>query len=125
MIAASTAGSPNETVTSGSLSTQVSGTALRFACAEARAIYLGAAASRLGVAVDTLSVADGEIVSASGGRTSYWELAEARLIERDATARVPPKQASLHRVVGTPAERLDLPDKIYGRPRFVHDLEMP
>ena len=37
--------SPDEAVTSGSLSIQESGTALRWACAEVRALYLAAAAS--------------------------------------------------------------------------------
>src|SRR5438445_4100518 len=49
MLAASTARSPNEGVTSGSLSVQDCGTALRYACAEARAIYVRLAAQRLGV----------------------------------------------------------------------------
>src|SRR5262249_49884473 len=60
--AASTAASPNEGVTSGSLSIEQSGSAVRHAAAQARAIYLQAAAQRLGVAVDGLSVEDGTIV---------------------------------------------------------------
>jgi len=125
MLAASTARSPNEAVTSGSLSIQESGTALRYACAEARAIYLEAAAARLGVGVETLSVADGEIRGAGGVRASYAELADDQLLEREATARVPPKHASQHRLVGTRVERTDLPHKVYGPPRFVHDLAIP
>ena len=50
MIPATTAGSPNEGTTSGSLSVEQSGSAVRQAAAQARAIYLGAAAQRLGVA---------------------------------------------------------------------------
>src|SRR4030088_2139084 len=50
MIPATTAASPNEGVTSGSLSVEQSGSAVRYAAAQARAIYLGAAAQRLGVA---------------------------------------------------------------------------
>ena len=46
MVPASTARSPDEAVTSGSRSIEESGTALRHACAEARAIYLSAAAAR-------------------------------------------------------------------------------
>src|SRR5213082_4325421 len=48
MIRASTAASPNEGVTSGSLSIQQSGRALRHACAEVRHIFLAAASDRLG-----------------------------------------------------------------------------
>ncbi len=123
MIPASTAASPDEAVTSGSLSVQESGTALRYACAEARAIYLATAAARLGKPADGLQVIDGEIVAVGGAHTSYWALADDALLDREATASVPPKSA--HRVVGTPMLRLDIPDKAFGRPRFVHDLELP
>src|SRR6185369_5816765 len=54
MVRASTAASPNEGVTSGSLSIQQSGRALRHACAEVRRIFLTAAADRLGVRIDAL-----------------------------------------------------------------------
>jgi nicotinate dehydrogenase subunit B len=125
MVPATTAASPDEAVTSGSLSVQESGTALRHACAEARAIYLAAAAARLGVAAETLAVDDGAIVSASGARTSYWEIASDDLLEREATGLVAPKPASAHHIVGEPGERLDLPDKVFGAPCFIHDLELP
>jgi CO/xanthine dehydrogenase Mo-binding subunit len=125
MIRASTAESPNEGVTSGSLSTQDSGTALRYACAEARAIYLEAAARRLNVAADSLAVIDGEIRGAGGGRTSYWELADDALLEREATAGVAPKAPAQRGIVGRRADRIDLPDKVMGRPRFIHDLALP
>ena len=125
MIAASTATSPNEGVTSGSLSIQQSGSALRYACAEARAIYLDAAAQRLGVAADSLEVRDGTIAGPGNLRTSYWELAEEGLLDREATAKVAPKPASARRLAGTAAGRLDIPAKVFGRPRFVHDLVLP
>ena len=125
MIAASTATSPNEGVTSGSLSIQQSGSALRYACAEARAIYLDAAAQRLGVAVDSLEVRDGTIAGPGNLRTSYWELADEGLLDREATAKVAPKPATARRLAGTAAGRLDIPDKVFGRPRFVHDLVLP
>jgi len=55
MVPASTGRSPDEAVTSGSLSIQESGTALRHVCAEVRAIYLGAAAARLDLPVAALT----------------------------------------------------------------------
>src|SRR6201986_3278757 len=48
MVRATTAGSPNEGVTSGSLSIQQSGRAIRAACAEIRQIFLSAASDKLG-----------------------------------------------------------------------------
>ena len=125
MVPASTTISPDEAITSGSLSVQESGTALRHACAEARAIYLNAAAARLGAPIETLSVDGGRIVSATGGETSYWELVDDDLLDRDATGRVAPKPASAHRIVGAPIARLDLGDKVFGAPCFIHDLELP
>src|SRR6058998_4312430 len=61
MVRASTAASPNEGVTSGSLSVQQSGRALRHACAEVRQIFLQLASERLGVSIDALDVEDGTI----------------------------------------------------------------
>lgn len=125
MVAASTAESPDENVTSGSRSIQDSGTALRYACAEARAIYLEAAAARLGVPAATLTITAGEFIGADGARSSYGALADDALLAREATAGAPPKDVSRHRIVGTALPRLDLAQKIYGQPRFVHDLELP
>src|ERR1700722_19491406 len=61
MVRTSTAGSPNEGVTSGSLSVQHSGRAIRFACAAIRQMFLAAASERLSVATDALAISDGAI----------------------------------------------------------------
>lgn len=122
---ANTARSPNEEVTSGSRSVQECGLALRFACAEARALYLGRAAERLGVGSDTLEVRDGTISGAGNVVTSYWEFADDALLARDATASARPKPASARALAGTSAARLDIPDKVFGRPRFIHDAQFP
>src|SRR5215831_6727531 len=71
MVRASTAASPNEGVTSGSLSIQQSGRALRQACAEIRQIFLAAASDRLGVDASALSIEDGTISGPGNVRTSY------------------------------------------------------
>ncbi len=125
MVAATTAASPNEGVTSGSLSVEQSGSALRYAGAQARAIYLAAAAQRLGVPAESLTIEDGTIVGPGNLRTSYWELADEALLARDAAPGATPKAVSARRLVGTPAQRLDIPDKVFGSPRFVHDLALP
>src|ERR1700712_5230351 len=75
MIRASTAASPNEGVTSGSLSVQQSGRAVRQVCAEIRQIFLEVASDRLGVGVDALDIKDGIISGPGNVSTSYWELA--------------------------------------------------
>ena len=121
MIRASTAVSPNEGVTSGSLSIQQSGRALRHACAEVRRIFLQQAAERLGVDIDALDIEDGTISGPGNVRTSYWELAEEVSLDRDATPGVMPKVASRRALAGNSIQRIDIPDKVLGRPRFIHD----
>ena len=121
MVRASTAASPNEGVTSGSLSVQQSGRALRHACAEVRRIFLQQAAERLGVDIDALDVEDGTISRPGNVRTSYWELAEEVSLDRDATPGATPKIASRRALAGNSIQRIDIPDKVLGRPRFIHD----
>jgi CO/xanthine dehydrogenase Mo-binding subunit len=122
MIPAATGPSPDEGYTAGSLSIQHSGSAIRLVCAEARGRYLGVAAARLGVPESKLTVADGQILAPDGRSTSYWELADDALLDRAASGEYQPKPASAYHVVGTSVPRIDLPDKLTGRPRFVHDL---
>ncbi len=121
---ASTAHSPDEGITSGSLSIQHSGLALRQACREARAIYLAAAARALDVDASTLRVRDGQI-HAGDRSTSYAALADDFLLDRDATGEEAPTVPPASGRVGSPAVRLDLPDKVMGRPRFIQDLLPP
>src|SRR5207247_7765530 len=122
----STGTSPDEGVTSGSLSISHSGSALRQACAQARGLLLAAAAGKLGTAVAELTVEDGQILDA-GQPTglSYWSLADPGLLDREAGDPVPVKPPEAWSVAGRSAPRLDLPDKVTGRPRFLHDLVLP
>jgi nicotinate dehydrogenase subunit B len=122
MIAAATDLSPDEGYTAGSRSIQQSGAALRQVCAEARAIYVAAAADKLAARPDELDVADGQITGPDGLSSSYWELADDSLLDRAATGEATPKPESDYAVVGTDLARLDLPDKLTGRPRYLHDL---
>ncbi|WP_029582583.1 molybdopterin cofactor-binding domain-containing protein [Bradyrhizobium sp. URHD0069] len=121
MVRASTTRSPNEGVTSGSLSIQQSGRALRYACAEIRQIFLSAASDRLGVGIDALDISDGIISGPGNVRTSYWELAGEVSLDRDATPGATPKSSTQRTVAGNSVQRLDIPDKVFARPRFIHD----
>src|SRR3712207_4265531 len=91
LVGAATTLSPNEGITSGSRSIQESGIALRFAAAEARDLLLSRAAVKLEASLEQLSVADGVISSRSGGSVTYWELADADLLKREATGEARPK----------------------------------
>src|SRR6202165_3666286 len=108
MVRASTAGSPNEGVTSGSLSVQQSGRAIRHACAEIRQIFLNAASDRLGVGIDALDISDGTISGPGNIRTSYWELAGVVSLDREATAGATPKSSTQRTLAGNSIQRLDI-----------------
>jgi CO/xanthine dehydrogenase Mo-binding subunit len=125
MVRATTAGSPNEGVTSGSLSIQQSGRAIRAACAEIRQIFLAAASDKLGVDADTLDIEDGTISGPGNVRTSYWELAGEVSLDRDATPGATAKPIAKRALAGQAVQRLDIPDKVFGHRRFIHDLVLP
>jgi len=125
MVRATTVASPNEGVTSGSLSIQHSGRALRAACAEIRQIFLAAASDRLGVEPGALGVGDGTFSGPGNVQTSYWELADEVSLDRDATPGVQPKPIAQRALAGHSAQRLDIPDKVFARPRFIHDTALP
>src|ERR1700743_794571 len=125
MVRATTAGSPNEGVTSGSLSIQQSGRAIRAACAEIRHIFLAAASDKLGVAPDALDIADGTITGPGNVSTSYWELAGEVSLDRDATPGAKAKPIAKRALAGQAVQRLDIPDKVFGHRRFIHDLALP
>ena len=124
MVRATTAGSPNEGVTSGSLSVQQSGRAVRHVCAEVRQIFLSLAADRLGVGIDALAVSDGEISGPGNVRTSYWELAGEVSLDRQASGATP-KSSARRALAGSSIQRVDIPDKVFAQPRFIHDLPLP
>jgi nicotinate dehydrogenase subunit B len=125
MISGDTSRTPNEGVTSGSLSIEQSGTALRFACAEARAILLDAAAAKLGAPAADLRVEDGTVVAPAGGRATYGELTTGAMLRREATARAKPKPSSAHRVIGKSLPRRDIPAKVTGGAAYVQDVRLP
>jgi CO/xanthine dehydrogenase Mo-binding subunit len=122
----STDSSPDEGVTSGSRSIEESGAALRQACAQARQAFLAAAAARLETDPAGLGVDDGEITTA-GGRSglSYWSLGAPAQLYAPAGPAVEAKPPGRWSVAGRSARRLDIPDKVTGRPRFIHDLVLP
>jgi len=93
----STGYSPDEGVTSGSLSIQDGGKGLRRACAELRALL------------------------AKSGKRCYWQLEVAGDIPADA----PEKPPADYRIVGKSIARLELPAKIAGKRAYVHDLVLP
>jgi CO/xanthine dehydrogenase Mo-binding subunit len=124
MVSADTARTPNEGQTAGSLSVENSGTALRYACAEARQILLGLAATKLGAPADRLTVADGTI-SGGSGKVTYAALAKEANLKREATAQAKPKPPSQHKTIGKSVQRRDIPSKVTGGQSYVQDMRLP
>jgi nicotinate dehydrogenase subunit B len=93
---------PDEGLTAGSLSIMDSGPAVRMAAANVRARFTAAA-----------------------GRPdfSYADLAGSVDLDVPADAEVPLLGADS--LVGSDVPRLDLPDKIFGRPRYIQDMRLP
>jgi CO/xanthine dehydrogenase Mo-binding subunit len=125
ILSGDTGRTPNEGMTAGSQSIENSGTALRLAAAEVRAILVELASTRIGMSADSLSVADGVISAANGNRIGYGELAATLDLKREATATVRPKPVGLHKIVGQPIARFDIPGKVTGKASYVQDLRLP
>jgi CO/xanthine dehydrogenase Mo-binding subunit len=124
MVSGDTSLTPNEGYTSGSQSIEYGGTALRFVCAEARAVLIEKASAMLGVPAEKLEAADGAVGAVDGRKLTYGEIAESGLFRRGATAKVAPKLASDHKIVGRSIPRLDIPAKVTGGPAYVQDMRM-
>src|SRR4051812_27171741 len=125
LVQGDTALTPNEGQTAGSQSMQDSGTAVRFACAEAREILLSAAAAKLDVPASELKVADGTISGPSEKKISYWELAGEANFKKEATAQAKPKPPSEHKWIGKSIPRSDIPKKFTGGAAYVQDVRLP
>jgi CO/xanthine dehydrogenase Mo-binding subunit len=122
---ADTLAGPDEGVTAGSLSVSDCGPALRLAAACVRARFVAAASGRWGVDPADVLVVSGRITGPAGQQTSYGRLAGEVALDVAADPAVPVKAAAAQRLTGTDVPRLDLPDKVLGRPRYVHDMRLP
>jgi CO/xanthine dehydrogenase Mo-binding subunit len=124
LVTADTARTPNEGYTAASHSMQDSGTAIRHAAAQAREILVGEAARRLGVAVTSLQVRNGEVFGPADMRLGYGELVRDQLLS------VYAKQTSLltspadFTVMNQPVPRIDIPAKVTGGSAYVQDLRL-
>lgn len=118
----STLSGPNEFITAGSMSIEGSGAAMRQASAEVRHYLIARAAQRFEVDADGLTVENGVVKNPAGNeRVSYWQLLDGQQVDIEATGEAQPKAAKEHTIVGTTAQRLDLCDKLTGKPAFIQD----
>ncbi len=124
LITADTGRTPNEGYTAGSHSMQDSGTAIRDAAAEARALLIDAAAARWQMPRSQLRTEAGRVTGPGGRTLGYGELAGSVDLHRAAAAPFPLKPVSEYTIVGRSLPRIDLPGKLAGLPSFVQDLRL-
>ena len=116
--------SPDEGLTVGSMSIETSGAALRAACAEARALFVRAAADRLACGPEEIDVLDGAFLCAGAATgLDYWDLAAHVDLAAAPSGEAPWKTPDRHRLVGRTLDRLDLPPKLFGA-AYLHDLDL-
>ncbi len=125
LVAADTARSPNEGVTSGSLSVSDCGMSVRHVAAQARSLFLAEAARQLGTTVADLTVEDGAIAGPGNLATSYWELAGRVDLACPADPLVAARPAAQRRWAGHSVQRIDIAGKVFGTRPFIHDLVLP
>jgi isoquinoline 1-oxidoreductase beta subunit len=110
-------------ITGGSASVADAWGPLRLAAATARARLLGVASLRWRLPVAELEVRDGVVSHASGPRAHYGELVEQAALSPPGDVTL--KARTALRVIGKPAQRVDLPDKCDGRAVFGLDVRLP
>jgi nicotinate dehydrogenase subunit B len=116
---------PDEGLTAGSMSMVEAGPAVRLACANVRQLFAAEAARRWGVDQSQVRISGGVFVGQAGQACAYSELAEAVDLDVEARPDVPARAVDDAVHVGSSVPRLDLPDKVTGRPRFIADLRLP
>lgn len=121
VIEGDTALTPDQGPTYGSLSIQNGGVQLRAACATARRELVRLAAERLRAEPASLRVEDGVVIGAQG-RVSYAELVGGRALDLKVDTNAPIKPPEARRIVGRAVPRVDIPDKVFGRFRYVYDV---
>jgi nicotinate dehydrogenase subunit B len=126
MLPANTATGPDQDLTAGSMSVFDSAPALRVACANLRVLFTAAAAGRWHVPQAEVTVTNGVFSGPRRGMAlGYGDLTDAVDLAVAADPAVTTTGPDEGRWVGTDAPRIDLPDKVAGLPRFIHDLRLP
>jgi nicotinate dehydrogenase subunit B len=126
MIEGDTALTPNQGATAGSYGIARGGTQLRQAAATARQALLAQAAQRLGRPAGDLEIADGVVRTRDGSASvGYGELIGDRTFNLKVDSKAPLKSPERFRFIGKPLPRPDLPAKVTGHHRYLHDFTLP
>jgi len=126
MIEGDTALTPNQGATAGSYGIARGGAQLRQAAATARQALLAQAAQRLNRPAGDLQITDG-VVSAKDGSASvsYGDLLVDRAFNVKIDIKAPLKSHERFRFIGKSLPRPDVPAKVTGHHRYLHDLTLP
>jgi isoquinoline 1-oxidoreductase len=113
--------------TFGSLTTRMFGPVLRAAAAEARAVLLQLAGSKLGVPKAQLAVENGvvSVVGDPARQVTYGELAKGKQIARTVGEKAVLRAASELTVMGRSPKRSDAPEKVTGAAKYAGDVRLP
>jgi nicotinate dehydrogenase subunit B len=125
LVTADTARTPDEGYTAGSQSLQYSGTAIRYAAAQARSILLEVAAARFALPESSLHAREKAFFTPDGRSVKYGELIADTSLHIPAAPDQPLKAPSTFRVIGKSIQRVDIPAKVTGGSAFVQDLRLP
>lgn len=123
---------------SGSTGIQRGAIPLRNAAAEARALLVARAATKLGIPADRLQVnagvisaldnpakrvAYGELVTGSFNHPLEWNGKRGNTME--ATGKAKPKSPDQYKLVGTSPQRREVPLKVFGKFEYIADFKRP
>ena len=125
MIEGDTALTPNQGATAGSYGIARGGMQLRQAAATARHALVELAAQRLGRPTGDLEVVDGIVRTKDGASVRYGELIGDRAFGLKVDPRAPRKPHDRFRFIGKPLPRPDVPAKVTGHLKYLHDLTLP
>jgi CO/xanthine dehydrogenase Mo-binding subunit len=142
MIMGETGVTPDQGVSSASVSIRLGSAPLRAAAAEARRKLIRLGSRHFGLPIEQVESIDGYVCIKGNRerRVSYGELigdqrfdlkitieqapgglAYARIAKTDA----PLKKSTEYKIVGTSIQRVDIPPKVTGQPAYVHDVRLP
>src|SRR5262249_57439452 len=117
---------PNQGATAGSYPIARGGPQIRHAAATAREALLARAAARLNKPVADLEVVDGVVRARDGsGSVTYGDLIGDQSVSLKIYPNAPLRSPDRFRFIGRSLPRPDLPAKITGRHKYLHDLVLP
>ena len=125
VVTADTKLTANEGYTSGSHSTQDSGTAIQNAAAQVRELLIAEAVRRLDLPPENLRTENGAVIAPDGRRFGYGDLVAADMLHVQAQARSKLKDPATYQVMGQPVPRVDIPAKVTGGVAYVQDMRLP